>query len=412
MTCAPAGASAGSVERGNSDVEIGMRREGAIFRRIEGVLEIVDGRSNLNAARKRARVSAGESRQIAERKIDLCDASRAPVTANPLEKRRRELNGIDHAEERAPWIGVGHDGLRTKLFACRKRDSDGTAASDVEARHVGACANLGACRAGRRGHGRRQGAQASPHEFRPAARSQVHEQHRRAAGRSRSARSAEDAGARDSCTKRLRLEPFRGEIGRRHRCPPQQSIGIPRAEAAEPPAELEQSPQITSRRLLDVRRRRLLHGRCELGDPFHDGQKLRIAAQRRASKTARCWRRTRRRRDSGRGCVHRRPARTSAAPDRSAPSHGSRGPSPRPRPERDVRHAKASRCETPDGISLVMAAPPIRLLRSRTSVLRPARAIPLAATRPLWPAPMTMTSWLISSRDGGFRARRCGPARP
>ena len=51
----------------------------------------------------------------------------------------------------------------------------------------------------------------------------------------------------------------------------------------------------------------------------------------------------------------------------------------------------------PGTISSVTAAPPTTCRRSSTSTLRPARARYAAATSPLWPAPITMASYLVDT---------------
>src|SRR5262249_34296035 len=63
-------------ERGDVDVEIRLRGELAVLRRIESALEIIDLRTNVNAARKFycwiVAIQTTKSRQICEREVDLC----------------------------------------------------------------------------------------------------------------------------------------------------------------------------------------------------------------------------------------------------------------------------------------------------------------------------------------------------
>ena len=149
----------------------------------------------------------------------------------------------------------------TTAFACEllagcQRDACRAAVLHVDAPHFGVRADLGAGRAGRRGERRRQRSEAASHEpLAAVARAHPHQQHRRAAGRSRPERGAENTSGRDGSAQRLRLEPLRHEIGGGHRRPSQQAIRVFLSKAPESAPHHQHRPHIGIRGLLDVGRR-------------------------------------------------------------------------------------------------------------------------------------------------------------
>ena len=82
-------------ERRNRDFEIGLLGEIAVLGFVEGALEIIDLRTDVNAAAQSAIVifafERGELGQSGERQVDLGDGSRHAIVLQLHYKIRREL---------------------------------------------------------------------------------------------------------------------------------------------------------------------------------------------------------------------------------------------------------------------------------------------------------------------------------
>src|SRR5580704_1070445 len=114
--------------RGNRDIEIGRRREFAVFGGVEGAFEVIDFRADVDAAGERVEkafggVERGESRETAESKMNLGYCAHGADIANAKCKSGIELSGIEEFEKSALGIDAGHDGFDRDFFAVREHEA-------------------------------------------------------------------------------------------------------------------------------------------------------------------------------------------------------------------------------------------------------------------------------------------------
>ena len=260
----PRGREGGVEERRNGGLEIRSAGEFAVLGSVEGALEIIDFRADVNAGgeggigRNRRIFQRGEIREGVEREKNAGDDAARTVVAHLLKKTGREMDGFEEMEEGALGVGAGNDGLGGDFFAGRESDAGDGAVFDQDARDFGVGANFGAGVFGGGSEGVRESARASTN-LRGAAIGQAAcataQQKKRGGARGPRARGrAEDSSRGDGGAKQFRLEKLRDEIRNGHGAPANQALHVFLAQAAEGLSGAEKIPEVTGGGLVDFGR--------------------------------------------------------------------------------------------------------------------------------------------------------------
>ncbi len=369
------------VQGRDRDVEVRIGGHLAVLRCVERALEVVDAWAICTRPRRLAGsltpVNVG---QRAQREIDFRGGSRAAVVSDANEEAGVELDGVDHAEERALRIGVRDDRARGDLPPVVEHDSRGAPVANDDARDRRRGADFGACLGRRLGHGTRQRARSALDCHAAAARrgigGRVQEQGRAGAGRPWPLGNAENAAGGDGGLEEIVREPLGDEIRGGHRHPSQTAGTSRRARAPESAGPSSAAP--TTRRLpgpVERWRRRLEQLAEETAQPLEDVRRTRGYLAASASENARMASAVRR------SSVEKASARPSSdsvdEPRIGRDELHSAGREPHVahdrRPERPDR-MRERRAPEPRRDSSVTAPPPTIGRRSSTSGFSPAFA--------------------------------------
>ena len=219
---------------GNCDFEIGLPGEIAVLGFVEGALEIIDFRSDVNAAAQCAIVvfafERGEFGKPGQREIDLGDRARHAIVLQLHDEIGRKMRRINQFQQRTFGIRVRDHRSGGNFFAIREHDPAGDAVFDAYFDDFGTVANLGTGLLGGGSHGLRDRAHASAGE--PGSTRRVFvaggadEQHQAAARGPGAQECPEDSTRGDGGAQQFGLEIFRYQISHRHRPPAQQAVHV------------------------------------------------------------------------------------------------------------------------------------------------------------------------------------------
>src|SRR5579859_533172 len=112
-------------ERGNGDIEIRGGRESAVLGGVEGALEVVDVRADVDAAREsfdeaiggNGVSERGEGREIVEGEVNFGDGAVRTEILDAQGERGIELRRVDEMEEGPLGIDAGDDRVGGGFFA-------------------------------------------------------------------------------------------------------------------------------------------------------------------------------------------------------------------------------------------------------------------------------------------------------
>src|SRR5208282_388842 len=118
-------------KRRNRNLKIWIARKGAVLRCVEGPLQVIDLRADLDTAAEQVAVALGlepgELRKRGQREIDFRDRPLATVVLDFLNEVGREVSGIDQTHQRAFGVGVRDHGARGNFFPRLEHDASGDA---------------------------------------------------------------------------------------------------------------------------------------------------------------------------------------------------------------------------------------------------------------------------------------------
>ncbi len=176
-------------------------REVTVLRFVEGALEIIDLRADLDAPLQRVaialRLKRGEFWKRRNRQIDFRDRPHAAIILDFLYEVGSEVRGIDHSHQGALGVGVRDDGSRGNIFTRGEHDAGSNAVLHANLGAVSVGANLRTSLFRRRSHRQSDRPGATGSELN-AARwswicSRAQHQHERTARRPRAEKCSKDA---------------------------------------------------------------------------------------------------------------------------------------------------------------------------------------------------------------------------
>jgi len=250
----------GIENRGDADVEIGRWRKFAVLGSVKGALEIIDFRTDVNAAGERFQktlgwIKRGESGKATESEIDFGDSAIRTEILDAIGERRIELGRIEEMEEGALGIQAGGDRVDGDLFAAGEHDASNGAVLDANVLDFGIDANFRASLLCRFGKSPREAAEpaarkgSGAHGVRIA--SGTEKKNSRGTRGPGTEGRAENAAGGDDGANKLGFEEFGNEVRNGHGSPAKKIEDALLAQHAHVAAGLEQCPEVFGRGLVN-----------------------------------------------------------------------------------------------------------------------------------------------------------------
>ncbi len=150
----------------NHRLENGLGGGGAVLRVIVGSLQVLEaGADRYRAAQVLVAIRrVFELRQLAQREVYFRAAATVLQVANLARERRLQVKRLDQIEVGALRVGVRHDPRRSDLLAVGQRHPRGTSLFQLDPRHAGTRADLGAGATGKLGQRARECAHTTTHQ--------------------------------------------------------------------------------------------------------------------------------------------------------------------------------------------------------------------------------------------------------
>src|SRR5712692_8643132 len=242
------------IENGwNGDVEIRRFRKLAVLGGVEGTLEVVDFRTDVDAARECFKktlrgIEGGESGKTAERKINFRDSATRTEILDAIGEGGIEVRRIDKMEEGAFGVDAGDDGLDRDFFSASQNHAGDSAIFHADLLNLGVGANFRAGLLRRLGYGIGEVAEPATRKSSGAdgmgIGSSAHQKDCGGTCRPGAEGSAENSARSDHGTNKLGIEKFGNEVRNGHGAPAEKIEDSFLAKHADVTASLKEIPEV------------------------------------------------------------------------------------------------------------------------------------------------------------------------